>query len=774
MRTSTATQNAAILSKFRQLSMTVNINGSTTQWPVTEFQTDAQMIENPIAISTIGGVAARQVKFKIDHTYASAMSPYPASIVPAPLPLPMGAAVVVTVNFWPGSSRTGTPTYTANIFTGNVINIPVIDGITDISVWAQDASYNLGTLVNLPAAGVIPAARLDLTQDLYYSPLCVIDLLLRACGQYLTAPPVLAGAQRAAYTILSIPGVGGNIPDIGTLVQAYLTPAGTFTERVTRTPGKFTPDVIGSNGAVYAQTVKMATLSANPFTLYRVDGWFKTDDTIGSGYPATILNGGSSAGTAGSCPSIAIDSFGNIVVAANGVTGLTTSGVNVMDGAWHHLNVTFTRPTPTSITITIIVDGGTPVTASPTVVAGVSLFPMILAGDPGTWLVVGGDGSPAVIWLEAFEVIFVPLGVTYTDPPDRNGQTAGMVSAITPTSTRMKAIAPQTGINAWQTIQAIAEAEGAFCWFDEDGKFIFEPQAIWMARRIVAPVRTFDASMFANLSFQLNADSLRKTITANYTTTSAKASTAAIPAYVETTVLTFATGLTITQIVTPELFFNPSIPAVGASNAVGNSWFVPVAASSVGDPAAAVLSGISVVIIPNATGFALKVTNPYGPIAFWNPSDGTIPQGPALIIHGTRIITSPPIAASYTGNVQAKDDLLLPDNPWRGDALAAQRLCYVTAMETYNIIPVVSNIDVPGDPRLQLGDLVTLTDGRPNSLIRTPGGVPCVVVDIAHNVSPTTDYRMTLAVRPAGPPTGWIAGVPGRSEAGTTTYASLP
>ena len=754
--------------------MTVAINGSTTQWPVTEFQTDAQMLEKPIAVSTLGGVAARQVKFKIDHSYSQQISPYPASIVPAALPLPMGATVVVTVNFWPGQTRTGTPTYTANIFTGNVINIPVIDGVSDISVWAQDSSYNLGTLVNLPAAGVVPAVGLNLTQDLYYSSLCVIDLLLRGCGQYLTASPVLTGAQRGAYTILSIPGVGGNIPDVGTLVQAYATPSGTFTERVTRTAGKFTPDVIGSNGAVYAQAVNMATLSANPFTLYRVDGWFKTDNTTSSGSPSTILNGGSSAGTAGSCPSIAIDSFGNIVVAASGVSGITTSGFNVLDGAWHHLNVTFTRPTATSITITIIVDGGTPVTASPTVTAGVALFPMVLAGDPGTWLVVGGDGSPAVIWLEAFEVIFVPSGATYTDPPDRNGQTAGIVSSITPTPTRMQAIAPQTGINAWQTIQAIAEAEGALCWFDEDGKFIFEPQSVWLARRTASPVRTFDASMFANLSFQLNADSLRKTITANYVTTTAQASTVAAPAYVAGVVLTFAHGRTVTHITTSQLFFNPSAPVIGASNALGNSWFVPVDAIRVGDPAAPVLTGVTIAISPNATGFDLTVNNPYGPIAFWNPTGGTIPQGPALIIHGTNLITSGKTTASYTGNVQAKDDLLLPDNPWRNDAVAAQRLCYVTAMECYNIIPVVSNIDVPGDPRLQLGDLVTLTDGRPNSLIRTPGGVPCVVVDIAHNVSPTTDYRMTLAVRPAGPPTGWIAGVPGRSEAGTTTYASLP
>lgn len=774
MRPSTAAQNAQIVSQNRNVSMTVAINGSITQWPCTDFQTDAQMTDTPAQISLLGGVAARQVTFKIDRSYSQAISPFKASIIPAAYPLAMGATVLVTVNFWPSTSRIGTPTYSANIFSGFVVDIPTIDGQSDISVRAQDPSYNLGTLVNLPAAGVLPVVGLDMASDIYYSSLAPIDLLLRGCGKYLTPPPVLTGANRTAYTILSIPGVGGNIPDVGTVVRQFI--GGTSMIGVSgaiplssRTTGKFTPDVIGTGASYYAQTVDMAAIGAQTFQLYRMDFWFKTNSNASTSVALTFGKG---------CPTIMVDTTGAVAVkiydgTINGLTVAASTGVNVSDAAWHHINVTISRPTATQINTTLSVDGVS-FTSTTTVLATLTPF-FGLIGD-GTWLGVATNGTGnCIVWMEALEVIFVPLGATYTDPPDRNGQTAGITSSITATPTRLRALMPMTGVNAWQTIQAIAAAEGALAWFDDDGKFFFEPRKTWIARRMQTSSRTFDASSIANISMGINADGLRKKVTANYFPVTALASTAATPAYTADAVLTFLGGTTTTPVAVSQHFVAPAAAIVGASNVTGNSWFVPVDASTVGDPAAVVLTNVSISIVPTATGFDLTVVNPNRfAVSFWNPTDGVIPQGPALIIHGTRIVASNPITLAVTYNTTAKDDLALTDNPWRQDRASTQALITAAALDTFNAIPVLQSIDVPGDPRLQLGDIITIIDKRPNSIIQTVGGLTCVVTNIAHNVTPNNDYRMTLGIRPIGPPTGTLLNVAGRAELASTTYLPLP
>lgn len=746
MRSSTGAQDTAILAKFRDVSLSVSVNGSTTLWPVTEFKTDAQMKDTPDQISLMGGVAARSVSFNIDHTKASAITPYQASIVPAALPLPIGAPVVISVSFWPSTSRTGTATYTATIFTGNVIGIDSIDGTGNISVTAQDVSYSLGSLVSLPAASAAGAATVNLSSDFNYSSLVVIDLCLRACGQYLTAPPVLTGANRTNYTILSVPGYGGNIPDVGGVHNSFIRSA-------SRSTGVFSPDVIGVDQADYLLSRSLAGVL--DYQLFKIDTWVKSN----LGDILFLVSSGLS---------VLLTAPGGQVQVITGSINYTAPTPNVADNAWHHLVVEMTAAVGGVLTGNVWVDGTKYVIPAGTWSAALGSDNLFIVG------INEYPGFSSTVFTEALEVILVPTGATFSNPAPRNGQAAGITSSVTATSARLGALAPQVNLNAWQTIQSVAAAEGALCWFDEDGKFFFEPRVTWLARRTAASVRTFDASSVADFSMSVHADGLRKTVSANYSTVTAIASTAAAPAYVGDTVLNFSTGLTTTAIQTSQLFFNPSAAAIGASNAVGNSWFYPVAASSVGDPAAALVGGVQIAIAPTATGFNLTVRNPYRyPIAFWNPTAGTIPQGPAIVIHGTKIITSDPITVSYAGNITATDDLQLDDNPWRRDGAITQQMVYTAAMDCYDIIPVFSDIDVPGDPRIQLGDIVTLLDGRPNSVILTSGGVPCVVVDIQHNYS-GGQYRMTLGVRPIGPPTGLLAGVTGRSEAGTTTYAPLP
>jgi hypothetical protein len=174
-------------------------------------------------------------------------------------------------------------------------------------------------------------------------------------------------------------------------------------------------------------------------------------------------------------------------------------------------------------------------------------------------------------------------------------------------------------------------------------------------------------------------------------------------------------------------------------------------------------------IRPTATGFSLRILNRNSyPIALWNPTAGIIPQGPALIIHGTKIVTSDPITVSQVSNPTAPDDLQLDDNPWRQDYTSTARLVANTAADTFSVVPVIQNITVPGDPRLQLGDVILL------KVPEIPNGALCVVTNINQGMTSDGGYPMTLGIRPVGPPTGWIMGVAGRSEMGVTTYMPLP
>lgn len=761
MRSSTAAQAAAILALVRTIVPRVSIGGSTTTWPVTEFSTNAQMKDTPDQISLLGGVAAAQATFKIDHTFVKQLSPYQPSIVPAASPLPIGTSVVVSVTIGTGS---GASTY--NLFTGYVTAIDPIDATSDITVTATDTSYLLGTNVSLPAVGLVPQAPgsfsyIDpVTADLYWSTLAVIELCLRRCGQYLTPAPVLSGAAWSQFTILSVSGYGGLLPDVGQLITpAASNIAGALSPVFggNRVVGKFAPDVVIASLAQFNQTVSFSNVT--DFQMWRCDTWVR-----GTGSSSFVLF----TAATGSCgPGITDDGAGNAAVIWAGAPGglVSTSGINLQDGAWHHLNVQLTRSTAGACTTSIEIDGSV-TTGTATGITGSSF-----ADGSVVSLATPLHGNQ--LWIEALEIIYVPTGATYTNPGSRNGQTPPLASAVTATNARLQAIAPQTG-NGWQTIQDVASAEGALCWFD-NGTFIFEPRTTWLARRIATSVRTFDASQITNLSMRVAADGTRKTVSANWQSVTAQASTAANPAYTGDAVLTFPPGYSVTSIQTDQRFFNPAGLGVGATNVTGHTWLYPVPAAAVGDPAAVPVasSSISGFVRPTSTGFDLVITNSNRfPVASWNPADGVIPQGPVLIVHGTRIITSDPQLVTAMGSPKATDDLMLDDNQWRQSLAITRQIVQSAACEVFSPIPVFDTVEVPGDSRLQLGDKVTLTAPH----LQTPGGVPVIVVNMVETVNGGDDkqFRMPLGVKPIGAPTGWILGDPTRSVLGTSTYLPYP
>lgn len=106
----------------------------------------------------------------------------------------------------------------------------------------------------------------------------------------------------------------------------------------------------------------------------------------------------------------------------------------------------------------------------------------------------------------------------------------------------------------------------------------------------------------------------------------------------------------------------------------------------------------------------------------------------------------------------------LADNPWRQDLASVQLLVDAVLVDLYRPRPVVRNLDIVADPRLQLNDRVTLVDPDSSKM-----NDDVVLIGITTNASATAWDQMITA-RTISMPGGWVMGQPGHSEMGSTTY----
>jgi hypothetical protein len=206
--------------------------------------------------------------------------------------------------------------------------------------------------------------------------------------------------------------------------------------------------------------------------------------------------------------------------------------------------------------------------------------------------------------------------------------------------------------------------------------------------------------------------------------------------------------------------------ARGFDTGAGSSWWQAVAATSVSDPAAIpITSGIKVTLTPTGTGLTITISNTNSfDIALWTPGDGgSIGAGPYLIAHGmaaTQTNTTALTSTARTGGGSVSVD----DSQWRQDVTAAQAMIDDIAHDLAMPLIVFDSVEIGVDPRRALGDVVTVQDTRSMATAQ-----PVQIVGINHQLPAAGRHTTTLTVRACYPPTGWILGVTGRSELGTTT-----
>lgn len=106
--------------------------------------------------------------------------------------------------------------------------------------------------------------------------------------------------------------------------------------------------------------------------------------------------------------------------------------------------------------------------------------------------------------------------------------------------------------------------------------------------------------------------------------------------------------------------------------------------------------------------------------------------------------------------------LALSDNPWRQDAGSTQQLVIDVLNDLCSRRPLWTNVKIMHDPRLQLGDRVTLSDPNVTGMASEDAFI--------YSIQVADDWTATLDLRPIGAPGGWLLNQAGRSELNGTIY----
>lgn len=352
----------------------------------------------------------------------------------------------------------------------------------------------------------------------------------------------------------------------------------------------------------------------------------------------------------------------------------------------------------------------------------------------------------------------------------------------------LTAISDIAGLDPWQVIQQLAEAELAIAGFDELGIFRFTNRLSLAS----TPTRTI-TSLTSLQTYQVETGLSLVTnhVTANINTI-VRSGWEVVWSGVGTNVTsgglyfippnstdTILAALTIPSIVCT---LTGVIPIAGVSATHVKSGYV--ADSTIAGTGGGI-SNLSMAVqqlSPSLVKITITNPNPFNVYfvaltGYPNPgsSYGVTLAGEALV-SGTAasnggIISTSTVADSQwppieEGGADPRKYAIkaLPDNPWRQDAASVQALTDHVLSDLYRPRPIIRNLSIVADPRLQLGDRVTIVDSETNQLsddmfiigIRTTSG------------NGAWDQSITCrAVANAG---DWVMGVVGRSELGTSTY----
>ncbi|MEV6609894.1 hypothetical protein [Kutzneria sp. NPDC051319] len=302
--------------------------------------------------------------------------------------------------------------------------------------------------------------------------------------------------------------------------------------------------------------------------------------------------------------------------------------------------------------------------------------------------------------------------------------------------------------DGWQVIRDAVAAEYGIVGFDESGRFSFVNRDTARARATAAPVRSLTSAVsLSDLTVSTAVDSVRNVITAEYTPRlqthdpvkvweSPAVSALDSPPGTTTITITlpFRTQLTRYQLT--------SLPPTSWPSTSDTDAFI-----SLNRDTGARVSNVTVSRYQTADDkLQLRISNPN---SFW-VRFARDSATPALVIWGPGFVSGSTTKQTWTNTASVSTYgqrvLSLPNNEYRqqGDSAAAIAGSLLTDLAAP--VPVLSDVPVVGDPRLELADIVTLSD--PDGL---GGPIRAHVIGIRRALSDTDGLSDTLTLR-AEPP----------------------
>lgn len=443
-----------------------------------------------------------------------------------------------------------------------------------------------------------------------------------------------------------------------------------------------------------------------------------------------------------------------------GFTALTGS---MTTEAWHHVSTFVTYLTSTTATVTVTVDN----VSHTTTVTGLPSTP---SSDEdciyGRVILLGG--------VEAFQ--FTTEGAP--TPYNSAGYTFTPTVVLDHALSGVNVVPDTAGLTTKQAIQQLCEAEGGIGGFDEHGIFRFVNRNNFLA---AASSRTIAST-----------ESLESVTSSVQAATVATHVTQAVAGYAQSSTLQYVwqasdiisvpalgTYEAIVSIASGGIALSPQALDSGYQSGTPPTPVTGWRAAKTPAGGGPITSGITVTTTNvTATTLLLKIVNSnYSTVYMVSPVGlSDVPVGsPYVYIAGNTATAAadlvadsqwPPVSegGAITNARYGEILLALPSNPYMQDITFGQARTDATLEDLYAPRPLLTNLSMLADPRIQLADRCTLVDADGLAI---NDDIMVIGTSITDSVSA---WNQTLDARRINTPGGWLMGVAGRSEMGVATY----
>ena len=711
--------NRAALGMVSQVLHTPRGGSETDRAPmVARMVVDRELgADVPDGARLVGGGITSTAQLEVD----AAMPGAPSAMRPADLAAWLGTPVRIVAGF--GS-------YTLDTFRGRVRELQSSDAGRMTVVSLVDDSDAMRAPVTLPAFGSI-APRWAPGRVARYpvNASAVVVAALHASGMRVTPLP-------PAECVLSIPGVFGLLPDPG---LGWCVPSGTGATSAALLVasgsafiGPYGPQVSPSQPIAVTGYPNQRVTWGGGSNIIAADLWFYKNT---GNYGVTLNFSGHRIAV-----EVAVASPANLLVYTTASGGARTQKFTVAASTgWHHVRVTMTR-SPEKLEFWVDGVASTPITS-------------------GTGLTAIGDGATATLQLTSPGVIqaamlLVGSGTTLTAPSTASFTPGADVSTSV---LELDYVPPVDGRLAWELVKEIAAAEFGSAGFNEAGRFAYRNRA--EVNAAASPVLTLDATIVDDLRGRSAVDSIRTRVETKYVPKALLDD--GIGALVDVTRPLWASDKWTLVPGWNSFLISASsawIPRSGVVSALTNAGqatmadiAITVCAGSDGTGTVyAYADGIraQIVMISPTTGVlwvynhlavnaycvwpaAWDSTTPYAAVI---EALGATPGGPgafvrALLCDGDYPTTSRATDATTEQATWGVRVLALDENQWRQQAAAVDVLAgqLITDLKVPRL--VLDDVTVPGDPRIELGDVVTVTGVGDARVVRIRTGIDYALPD---------------------------------------------